>query len=249
MGVLTEALAPGVRGRWDWANSLTVRIEGRAPESAAEAAVLGGRNALAVETAAGWELVQFRHADLIGGGVWRLSGLLRAQQGTDAEAAAGAEAGAVVVLLDATPARLSVGAGERNLPLTVRVAPRGTPAGGPLATTLGFTWKGVAERPWAPAHLRAEAAEDGVRIGWVVRDRLSDGWDGEAAPADPLRFRVRVLDDGAVVRSFEAMATSALYAVEDVASDLPGGMGGVEIGVAQWSDVFGWGSEVRVQMS
>ncbi|KQS54014.1 hypothetical protein ASG17_13775 [Brevundimonas sp. Leaf363] len=248
VGVLTEALAPGVRGRWDRANTLTVRVEGRAPESAAEAAVLGGRNVLAVETAAGWEMVQFRQAELVGGGVWRLSGLLRAQQGTDAQAAAGAGTGAVVVLLDAAPARVSVGAGERNLPLTVRVAPRGTPAGGPLATTLDFTWTGVAERPWAPAHLRAEVGEDGARIGWVVRDRLSDGWDGEATPADPLRFRVRVLDDGAVVRTFEATATTALYAAADLAADLPSGLGGVEIGVAQWSEVFGWGSEAQVAL-
>ena len=85
-----------------------------------------------------------------------------------------------------------------------------------------------------------------MRIDWVVRDRLSDGWDGEATPADPIRFRVRVLEGAAVVRTFEATETSALYAADDLAADLPGGLGGVEIGVAQWSAVFGWGSEAKV---
>ena len=141
---------------------------------------------------------------------------------------------------------MSVGAGERNLPLTVRVAPRGTPAGGPLATTLGFTWTGVAERPWAPAHLRAEAEAGGLRLSWIVRDRLrGDGWDGETEPSDPLRFRVRVLDGGVVVRTFEATTTSALYAAADVAADdLAAGV----VGVAQWSASYGWGSEARVAL-
>lgn len=90
VGVLVEALAPGVRHRWDEANTLLVRVEGRAPESRSEAAVFAGGNAVAVEGVGGRELVQFRSASFVGNGVWRLTGLLRGQQGTEA---AGAPAG------------------------------------------------------------------------------------------------------------------------------------------------------------
>ena len=68
VGVLTAALGPGMRHRWDEANVLEVRIEGRAPESLSDEAVLAGGNAVAVETAAGWQIVQFRTATPVEGG-------------------------------------------------------------------------------------------------------------------------------------------------------------------------------------
>ena len=116
VGVLVEAVGRGVVGRWDEANALMVRVEGRAPESLKDAGVLSGGNALALETAAGWEVVQYRRADLIEGEVWRLSGLLRGQQGSEDASAAGAVVGAVVVFLERDRARAEVAAGERGLP-------------------------------------------------------------------------------------------------------------------------------------
>ena len=77
VGGLVEDLGSGVRYRWDTVNTLTVRIEGRPPVSQAAVAVLGGGNLVAVGTVAGWELIQFRTATLVGDGVWRLEGLLR----------------------------------------------------------------------------------------------------------------------------------------------------------------------------
>lgn len=109
VGVLVEALGPGVRHRWDEANAVVVRVEGEAPESLLEAAVLGGGNALAVETAVGWEIVQYRSAVLVGPGTWRLTGLLRGQQGTEVEMRAGAMAGSVVMFLDDRLARAEIG--------------------------------------------------------------------------------------------------------------------------------------------
>ena len=135
VGVLVEALAPGVRHRWDEVHAVVVRVEGAAPESAVEAAVLGGGNALAVETAAGWEVVQYRSAVLVGPGTWRLEGLLRGQQGTEVEMRAGAGAGSVVVFLDDRLARAEIGRGERGLPLVCRAGPAGAAPGG-----TGFTF-------------------------------------------------------------------------------------------------------------
>ncbi len=95
-GTLTAPLRPGVVGRWDETGVLHARIERQELQSRAAEAVLSGANLLAVRSADGWELAQCRRAELVGGDAWRLSGLLRGQQGTEAGAAGAAEAGALL---------------------------------------------------------------------------------------------------------------------------------------------------------
>ena len=249
VGVLVEALAAGPRHRWDDTNAMLVRVEGRAPESRSAEAVFAGGNALAVEGAEGWELVQFRTATLVSGGVWRLSGLLRGQQGTEA---VGAPGGAVAVFLDQTPARTDSPRAERRLPLIWRAGPAGGPAGGAGVSEIGFTTKGVHERPWSPAHLRAEArADGGIDLGWIARSRIDgDRWDGEAVATGSMRFRLRVLDGDDVVRVFEVETAAATYAAADIAEDFPGGPdGNSRVAVAQWGDGYGWGIEAFVGLT
>ncbi|WP_296176536.1 glycoside hydrolase/phage tail family protein [uncultured Brevundimonas sp.] len=245
VGVLTGPLRRGVVGRWDEANAITVRIEGAAPQSLSGAAVLGGGNALAVETAAGWEVVQYRRADLIGGEVWRLTGLLRGQQGTEAEAAAGAAAGALVVMLDRDLPRVEMSAGERGLQRLWRAGPTGAPPGGAGFAEAGFTWAGRSARPWRPAHLGAVAEGGGWRLSWTPRVRVNgEGWETEPVEVDPRRFRVRVLDGGVEKRVWEVQGLEAIYAATQVATDWPGEVGeGARFAVAQWGEGYGWGTE------
>jgi hypothetical protein len=248
VGTLIAPLGPGRRHRLDRTHAILVRVEGRAPESRSGAAVLAGANAVAVEAAAGWEIVQFHEARLVGGDVWRLSGLLRAQQGTEGEMASGAPAGALAVLLDAAPARADSPTAERGLPLLWRARPTGASTGGSETT---WAPSGLHHRPWSPAHLRVRARSDG-RLGltWIARSRTDgDRWDGEPAAADPGRFRVRVLDGEAVLRSWETVAPSALYATLDKAADFPEGAGPeAAIGVSQWGEGYGWGVEARSRL-
>lgn len=251
VGVLTEALEAGPRHRWDRVNAMTVRIEGQAPESRASMAVLAGANAAAVETADGWELVQFRTAELIGEDLWRLGGLLRGQQGTEGALAAGAAAGAIVVLLDESPSRADSPRAERGLPLIWRAGPTGGAAGGPLVSEVTHTVTGVHDRPWSPAHLRAEGRTDGgFDLGWIPRSRLDgDRWDGEPASADPMRFRVRILAGTTMLRTFEVDGPSGLYSAEDAAADFPGGSGpDAAVAVAQWGEGYGWGVEAKASL-
>ncbi len=249
VGVLVEALAAGPRHRWDEANEMLVRVEGRAPESRSDAAVFSGGNAVAVEGAGGWELVQFRTATLVSGGVWRLSGLLRGQQGTEA---AGAPGGSAVVFLDQTPARADSPRAERGLPLVWRAGPAGGPAGGAGVSEIGFTTQGVHERPWSPAHLRAEGrADGGIDLDWIARSRIDgDRWDGEAVAPASIRFRVRVLDGDEAVRVFEIETATATCAAADLADDFPGGLAAdSRVAVAQWGDGYGWGMEAFVGLT
>lgn len=246
VGVLVEALAAGPRHRRDEANTMLVRVEGRAPQSRSDAAVHAGGNAVAVEGTGGWELVQFRTATLVGGDVWRLSGLLRGQQGT---VAAGAAGGAEVVFLDQVPARVESPRAERGLPLIWRAGPAGGPAGGAGAREIGFRTQGVHDRPWSPAHLRAEArADGGFDLAWIVRSRIDgDRWDGEAVASGSLRFRVRVLDGDETVRVFEVEDSLATYTAASLAEDFPGGLAaGSRVAVAEWGDGYGWGIEAFV---
>lgn len=251
VGILTEALEAGPRHRWDGVNTLTVRIEGQAPESRPEIAVLGGANALAVETAAGWELVQFLTAELVGEGVWRLGGLLRGQQGTEVAMVAGAPAGAVVILLDAAAARAESPPAERGLPLIWRAGPAGGPPGGPAVSEVAYATTGLHDRPWSPVHLRVKARGDGgFDLGWIARSRIDgDRWDGPPTPTGPMRFRIRVLAGPSELRTFEAEGPAALYAAADAAADFPGGPGSTAaVAVAQWGEGYGWGVEATAAL-
>jgi hypothetical protein len=253
LGVLVEALGPGLLDRWDAANSVVVRVEGRAPASLTELAVLGGGNALAVQTVAGWEVVQFRTATLIGEGVWRLGLLLRGQQGTDRQMFAGAGVGAAVVFLDEAVTRVRLSRAERGLDLVWRAGPVGMASSGAGFAERLETVSGVHDRCWSPVHLSVTAVDGGLRLSWTPRVRVhGDGWDREAVAVDGMRFRVRVLDGNDARRVAEVEGQAWFYASPMMAEDFPGGVtGGVSIAVAQWSEGYGWGSEgvVAVQGS
>lgn len=250
VGVLTEAVGRGVVGRWDEANAIMVRVEGRAPESLTAGGVLGGGNAVAVETAAGWEVVQYRRAELVGGEVWRLSGLLRGQQGSEEATAAGGVVGAVVVFLERDMARADVAPGERGLPRVWRAGPAGAAPGGAGFSEVDFSWTGRAARPWRPAHLRVAVEDGGRRLSWTPRVRVNgEGWEAEPVEVDPRRFRVRVLDGAAEKGVWEVEGLEAVYAAAQMAADWPGGLGeGARIGVAQWGAGYGWGAEAVAEL-
>ncbi|WP_292022864.1 MULTISPECIES: hypothetical protein, partial [unclassified Brevundimonas] len=113
---------------------------------------------------------------------------------------------------------------------------------------VGFTPAGVHARPWSPCGLTVETTDAGRIVRWTPRVRLyGDGWDGEPAAVDPLRFRGRVLDGEGLVRTFEVEGSSLLYPLAAFAADFPQGPGGeARIAVAQWGEGFGWGVEASV---
>lgn len=251
VGSVVQALGPGVRHRWDFANVLVLRLEGGGLESRADGAVFAGANTVAVETSAGWELVQFRNAELQGDGSWRLTGLLRGQQGTEEAMEAGASPGAVVVVLDGDLTRVKWSKDEAGLPLLWRVAPRGAAPGGAASSERTFTAMNLFARPWRPAHLVAERRNDaGFDLSWIARRRIGgDRWEGEAPASDPSRFRLRVLNAGVEIRRVEIDSSAFSYSGSLFATDFPGGVGpSARVAVAQWGEGFGWGSEAIIPL-
>jgi hypothetical protein len=250
LGVTLTDLAAGPLHRLDHGGRLTVRVEGALLESRPLAAVLAGANALAVRGGTGeWEILQFLTADLVADETWVLSGLLRGQAGSDPAIAALTAAGAPVVVLAEGLARGQVAQSERGLPLIWRAAPAGGPPGGSAMTEATFTWRGLAQRPWSPAHPRLEAGEgDDLMVRWVRRARLGgDGWDLDPPLSEEREvYRIEILDGDAVVRVAETDSPTFLWTATMQADDFPLGVPEpVTVRVAQGSAVFGWGAATQ----
>ena len=164
--VIARLVAPvgaGPVGRWDWEAVIEVEAPDGEFASTGAAAVLAGGNAALLETAAGWELVQFQGAELVGPERWRLSGLLRGQGGRPSGAA---ETGARLVLLDGAVARASVSGLEAGLALLWRAAG--------LGETAEAVFEDRAGLPWQPVRLAAPAGN----VRWARRGRdVPDNWD------------------------------------------------------------------------
>ena len=94
-----SAASPGLPQRGP---GFDVRIVGGALGSIDDIALFAGGNAAAISDGSGlWELLQFREAELVGPETWRLSHLLRGQQGTEAVMQPVWPAASTFVLLDA----------------------------------------------------------------------------------------------------------------------------------------------------
>ena len=143
----------------------------------------------------GDELIQFAHAQSLGGRRWRLSGLWRGRRGT--ERAIGSQvAGDRFVLLDADALALI------DLPASAlgggaRVLAEGVGDSGEAAAEAAID--GISLRPLAPVHLAAQPlAEGGVQLRWVRRNRNDWTWrDGTDVAPEPggERYRLSVIPE------------------------------------------------------
>lgn len=222
MGILVSGLYPHVSGRWQ-ETSVWVSLAGGSLASASEMAVLNGANRALVETEAGWELVQFRDAELVDVETWKLSMLLRGQQGSEDAMAAGAPVGSRILFLTGAEQRLSVADWERGLELEWR-------AGEWLGT---YAHEAVAARPWSPAHLSLGWLDGDIALAWVRRARKDgDSWGAGNPPLEGSEaYRVRVTG-GESERAWEVTAAAAIYPATEQVVDFPAG-GLARIDVAQ----------------
>ncbi|RFC64230.1 hypothetical protein DYI37_07775 [Fulvimarina endophytica] len=202
MGRLEEALMPGPAGRRDPGNRIAVRIARGGLYSVSHADLLSGANAAAIVAEDGrLEVLQFLAADEIEPGLFRLTGLLRGQAGTEGEAALPFAPGSRFVLLNEAVEPLLLTETEIGQPLDLRFAPIGRPLDDPAVTMARASLGLRAVRPYAPVHLSALFEPDGaVRLGWIRRTRVGgDSWQAEDVPLGEEReiYRLRVRGDAA----------------------------------------------------
>ncbi|MCM2477625.1 hypothetical protein HGO38_29695 [Rhizobium sp. CG5] len=214
LGVLTQPLLPGVSGRFDRANTIEADLFHGELASASRLAVLNGANRLALRAANGaFEVIGFAQAQETAADHWQVSTLLRGLGGSEDAMRSGAVAGAEIVLLDAAVKPLGLSSQEAGLSLNwiAEAAGTGLPASGPFVFSGGTR----ARTPLAPVHLRGARGADGaIRLTWIRRGRIdADSWLQAEIPLDEEveRYRLRILDDGAIRRSIEVTEPAYLY--------------------------------------
>ncbi len=236
LGRLAEALEPGVIGRFDGAHAIVLDLTYGSFASASTLAVLNGANRLAVRSASGaWEVIGFAGAEEIASGRWRLTRLLRGLGGSEDAMAAGAAAGARVIALDAAVPPVGLASDEAGRPLSYVAEAVGmtTAPAGPFS----FAGGRRALTPLAPVHLAGRRLVDGsIEITWVRRGRIdADDWEAAEIPLDEAeeRYRLEILDGGAVKRTVETVVPRHAYAAADEIGDFGGPVASLAVRVRQ----------------
>ncbi|OJF98070.1 baseplate multidomain protein megatron [Pararhizobium antarcticum] len=212
--VLAEALASGVRGRFDPVGTVVIDLHFGGLSSASTIAVLNGQNRIAILAQNGaWEVIGYRVAQEISPGRWLMSGLLRGLHGTDDAMRAGAAPGTPAVVLNAAVKALGLSGGEAGQAMNWIAEQTGQAATsvGPFAFAGGLR----AQRPIEPVHLKARREETGaIRFSWIRRARRdADHWlDGDIALDEAVeRYRIDILDGATVRRSADVFEPDYLY--------------------------------------
>jgi hypothetical protein len=222
-----------------------VKLYGGALSSAADLAVLNGRNAVAVRNADGaWEMLQFGEAELVAAGTYELSHLLRGQAGSEGAMGSPLIAGAPFVLLDAQVLPIARGLGDLGRPMMLRIVAGERDHGDPSAVQIAVTPQATALKPLAPVHLSARRSGAGVTISWIRRTRIDgDSWDAGEVPLgeESQAYEVDILDGVDVVRTLTANAPSILYPSADELADFGAPQTNLNIRIAQISATVGRG--------
>lgn len=252
VGVTLDPLPAGPVARWDHANSFRVKLASGALASMSDLRVLGGANAAAVRNPdGGWEVIQFAQAELVAANTYRLSRLLRGQQGSDAAMLHEHESGADFVLLNEALVPVSRAVGELGLSFRYRVGPSSQDVGSTLMTEMQAAIGASALLPWRPVHAVARRDEDGVLLSWIRRSRIGgDSWDAAEVPLGEAeeRYRLDILGGTDTLRTLEAGAPHVLYAAADEIADFGAAQASLSIRLAQLSAVAGPGHALRVTL-
>ena len=247
IGELATPLLSAAPDRFSRGTACDVEIYGGGLSSADELAVLNGANRAAIKSVSGeWEVLQYSSAVLVGQGLYRLSGLLRGQAGTDPFIAAEAPQGAAFVVLNNALSTAPV-SGSAGIELNYLVGPSHKPFTHFSYQGFSETVQGVGYRPYRPAHLKAAPLGGGIRSSWVRRSRIGgDLWDGFETPLGEDRelYLWQVSMAGELVREELITSPTHLYSASDQADDAVSGE--VMIAVSQVSDRFGPGPAAKV---
>lgn len=240
LGALAQPLVAGPTGMWDRAGEIVVVLHSGHLASAERQAVLAASNRLAVESDAGhWELIGFEDAELVDVSTYRLRGLLRGQDGTQAGDAA---AGNRVMIVNSACVRLTVpqsALGDTRT-LLAYAGPRDAEG-----TALGVDVDIGTALPLAPVHLRAVRDASGdIVLSWMRRGRVGgNGWIYGDIPLDvtPERYRVSIHIFGALVRVEEVGTPGWVYSEAQQTVDFGGPVAGFTFTIQQVSPVLGAG--------
>ena len=237
IGALLTDLPRGPVGRWDAANEVEIFLPGAALSSLSKTVIYDGGNRFALKTETGWEIIQAATAELIAPSTYRLSRLLRGQDGSDVDMQDVISSGARIIWL---------GAGWKDLPLINdyigETVPINAAASGRDGDTLHHLYKATHLRPLSPVHVKIREQGSQTHISWVRRTRSGgDSWAGLDVPLgeETEHYRVRLWAQGIVVSEHETN-TPFLTLLNLGDAD--------EISISQASRAFGWGAAATLSL-
>ncbi|NVO27777.1 host specificity protein [Donghicola sp. C2-DW-16] len=249
IGNLATALAFALTGIEQKGETLEVDLVSGALTSVTEDAFLAGGNLIAIGdgTPDGWELLQFRNAEPLGGGRYALSGFLRGQAGTDRLIPDEWPVGSYVVLIDGALQQMDLPPETLGQPWFLRTGPVGRAYDDRSYETVEQTFSGQGLAPYRPCHSVCEVHGDAHLIGWVRRTRV--GGDDWSRPEVPLaetseQYLLRIYAQGTLVREATVNDPSFTYTQAMRAQD--GAENGYRIEIAQVSDLFGAGPAISL---
>lgn len=221
---LNTALEPGPTSRWDNANKINLSIIYGQFNSKSQLHVLNGANAVAVQTSDdNWELIQYQQAILESDGTWTLSGLLRAQLGTEITMNSGSSIGSYAVLIDEQVDQIELNNLEKNIPLNWRTGPAQNDIASDSYREQPFVFTDKAARPFSPVHVSAiRHTNDDVSINWIRRSRVyGDDWEVSEIPLgeNSEDYSLKIYDGEDVVREIVTSTSNTNYQLADQLSD------------------------------
>jgi len=253
IGVTETGMARAKAGVLDRGPALRVAFTNGAPTSVSQSALLRGANVAAIGDGSpkGWELFQFRQADLVAPGTYDLSLRLRGQAGTEGEMQENWPAGSLVVLLGQGIETLPLQAGALGTERFYRVGPAQRPIDDPSFVLRRPVFTGLGLRPYAPAHLRVIRDGGDFVVSFTRRTRVDgDRWDlpdvplGETREAYLLRLRAA---GRTLLREVTLSAPDWRYGASQWAAD--GSPAAFRIEVAQLSERFGPGAWKGIEVN
>ena len=223
VGRTVTALGPTIEGRLDRSARLTVELDFGQLQSVPLLTMLSGANGAAVETSNGlWEVLQFETASLVGPRRYELSGLLRAQGGTEDAMAAGIPEAARFVVLNPALKRVAIPVDAIGLPQNWLVGPARFDIGHASYHQYSHAYSGRGWLPLSPVHLRGMRQGQDLEISWVRRTRIGgDNWELAEVPLSEASeaYEVDILSGNTVVRTLSSNMPSATYSASDQVAD------------------------------
>ncbi len=240
IGSAITALGDGVTQMFDEQNTVDIALLGNATLANADAlTVLNSANVAVL----GNEIIQFRNAQQLSAGSYRLSGLLRGRLGTESTTASHS-IGERFVLLDDTVVPLVMPASNNGQSWTLRAVTNGDSLTTGSEST--FTISAETLKPLSPVDVLAirNVLSGDITLSWVRRARIDGGMrdyvDVPLMEHGEL-YDVVIINGGTVVRSWQVSTPTIVYSSANQMTDFGSAPSALIVVITQRSSIIGPG--------
>ncbi len=246
LGKTITDVPSGLVNRLDNTHTLDVELDYGALASISQSRLLDGENLALIGTpATGFEIIQFRSAELIGTRRYRLREFLRAQSGSRGEMLSLRAAGQNFILFNKAVVQPNLPSAQAALLQTWRAGPASKDYADPSYREVSFDPGLLPLRPLPPAQLRIRREAAGLRITWIRQTRIDgDVWETVDVPlGEPSEsYMLDIMNGTTVIRTAATTTAEYLYVNADIASDFGATPSTFTVRVAQVSATFGNGT-------